>query len=109
MWLFGCVCRRAWALYSACSSAVVSCSGVYPGSAREASGQAVFVNGRALKSLSLGSWDMYSVARRGTVMGLQCITRLMLKQLRSVSYRMSGMCHGSTYSSWLVLLWFEFV
>ena len=73
MWLLGCVCRWAWALYSACSSAVVSFSGLYPGSAREASGQAVFVNGRALKSPSLGSWDVYFVARRGTVMGLQCM------------------------------------
>jgi hypothetical protein len=57
------------------------------------------VNGRALKSPSLGSWDMYSVARRGTVMGLQCITLFMLKQLRSISYRMSVMCHGSSYYS----------
>ncbi len=71
MWLLGCVCWWTWALYIACSSAVVSCSGLYPGCAREASGQAVLVNGRAMKSPSLGSWDIYSVARRGTVMGLQ--------------------------------------
>ena len=99
MWLLGCVCRWTWALYNACSSAVVKCSGLYPGSAREASRHAVFVNGRAPKSPSLGPWDMYSVARKGSVMGLQCITRLMLKQLRSVSYKMSGMCHGSSHSS----------
>ena len=57
------------------------------------------MNGRAPKFASLGSWDMYSVARKGTVMGLQCMTRLMLKQLHSVSYSMSGMCNGSSYSS----------
>ena len=78
---------------------MVSCSGLYPGSARDASGHAVFVYGRAPKSPSFGSWDIYSVALKGTVKGLQCITRLMLKQLRSVSYRVSGMCHGSSDSS----------
>jgi hypothetical protein len=57
---------------------------VYVGSAREASGHAVLVNGRAPKVASLGSWDMYSLALRVRVMGLQCMTLLILKQLHSV-------------------------
>ena len=52
------------------------CSNLYAGSAREASGQAVLVYGRAPKVASLGSWDMYSLALRGRVMGLQCMAFL---------------------------------
>ena len=85
MWLLGRVYRWACALYSACSSALVSLSGLNPGSARDASGQAVFVYGRAPNYASLGSCEIYSVALRGTVMGLQCMTRRMPKQLRSAS------------------------
>ena len=43
-------------MYNACSRAVVSCSALYAGSAKEASGQAVFVHGRAPKTASLGPW-----------------------------------------------------
>ena len=57
-------------MYNACSRDVVSCSALYVGSAREASDQAVLVYGRAPKVPSLGSWDMYSIALRGRVMGL---------------------------------------
>ena len=92
MWLLGWVCRRACALYEACSRVVVRYSTLYAGSAREASGQAVLVYGRAPKVESLGSWDMYSLALRWRVMGLQCMTLLILKHLHSVSYKMSGMC-----------------
>ena len=79
MWLLGLFCRWACALYNACSRAVVRCSALYDGSASEASGQAVLVYGIAPKVASLGSWDMYSLALRGRVMGLQCITLLILK------------------------------
>ena len=65
---------------------MVSCFALYLGIARDASGQAVFVDGRSLKIASLGSWDMYSLARRGWVIGMQCMTLLILKQLRSASY-----------------------
>jgi hypothetical protein len=54
------------------------------------------VYGRAPKVASLGSWDMYSLALRGRVMGLQCMTLLILKQLQKASYKVSGMCHGSS-------------
>jgi hypothetical protein len=47
------------------------------------------------KVASLGSWDMDSLPLRGRVMGLQCVTLLILKQLHSGSYRASGMGHGS--------------
>ena len=59
VWLWAC------ALYNACSWDVESCSALYAGSAKEASGQAVLVYGRAPKTASLGSWDMYSLALRG--------------------------------------------
>jgi len=99
-WLLGWVCRWACALYIACSRAVVSCSVLYASSAREASSvRAILVYGRAPKTASLGSWDMYSSARRGRVMGLQCMTLLILKQLHSASYKVSGMDHGFSYSS----------
>ncbi len=97
MWLLGWVCRWACALYNVCSRAVSSCSALYAGSAREASGHSVLVNGRAPKTASLGSWDMYSLALRGKVMGLQCMTLLILKQLFSALYKASGICHGSSY------------
>ena len=74
MWLLGWVCRWACALYNTCSRAIVNCSALYVGSAREASGSAVLVYGRAPKTASLESWDMYSLAPRGRVMGLQCMT-----------------------------------
>jgi hypothetical protein len=77
----------------------VRCSALYAGSAREASGQAVFVYGKAPKTVSLGTWDMYFVARRGRVIGLQCMTLLILKQLLSASYRVSGMGHDFSYSN----------
>ena len=54
---------------------------------------------RAPKVASLGSWDMYSLVLRGRVMGLQCVTLLILKYLHNVSYRVSGMCHSSSCSS----------
>jgi hypothetical protein len=69
---------------------------LYAGSAREASSHGVLVNERAPKVASLGSWDIYSLALRGWVMGLQCMNLLILKQLHSVSYRASGMGHGSS-------------
>jgi len=91
-------------MYNACSRAVVSCSALYDGIAKEASGHAVLVYGRAPKTASLGSWDMYSLAFRGRVMGLQCMTLLILKQLHSVLYKVSGMGQGSSYSN----CWFSF-
>jgi len=54
-------------MYNACSRVAVSCSALYPGSARDASGQAALKYGRAPKT--------------------------------SVSYRVSGMGHGSSFSS----------
>ena len=95
MWLLGWLCRWTCALYSACSKAVVSCSALYSGSARVASDQAILVYGRAPKTAFLGPWDVYSFALRGRVMGLQCMTLLIVKQLRSASYKVSGMGHGS--------------
>ena len=68
------MCGCACALYNACSRAVVSRFVLYSGSARDASGQAAFVHGRAPKSASLGSWDMYPFARKGRAIGLQCMT-----------------------------------
>jgi len=65
MWLLGWVSRCTCALYSACSRAVVKCSALYAGNAREASDHAILVYGRAPKVASLGSWDMYSLAPRG--------------------------------------------
>jgi hypothetical protein len=79
MWLLGWVFRWACTLYNACSRAVVSCSALYASSAKEASCQAVLVYGRAPKVASLGTWDMYSLALRGRVTGLQCMTLLTLK------------------------------
>ena len=99
MWLLGWVCRWACALYNACSRAVVSCSALYAEIAKEASAQAVLVYERAPKTASLGSWDMYSLALRGRVMGLQSMTLLILKQFLSASYRVSGMGQGSSYYS----------
>ena len=55
MWLLGWVCRWACALYNACSRAVVRRSTLYAGSAKEASGQAVLVYGRAPKFASFES------------------------------------------------------
>ena len=81
------MCRWACALYNACSRVVIRCSALYAGNAMEASGQAVLVYGRAPKVASLGSWDMYSLALRGRVMGLQCITLLILKHLHNASYK----------------------
>jgi hypothetical protein len=83
MLLLSRVCRWAFAMYNACSRAVVSCSALYAENAREASGQAVFVYGRASKAASLGSLDIYSLALRERVMGLQCKTLLILKQFLS--------------------------
>ena len=94
MWLLGWICQWACALYNACSRAVVRCAALYAGRAREASGQAVLVYGRAPKVASLGPWDIYSLALRGKVMGLQCKTLLILKQLHNVSYKALGMGHG---------------
>ena len=70
MRLLGWVCRWACALYTACSNAMVSYSALYAGSARDASGQAVLVYGRAPKAASLGSWDTYSLALSGRVRGV---------------------------------------
>ena len=60
------------------------CYALYAGSAIDASGQAVLVYGRAPKTVSLGSWDMCSLACSGRVRGLQCMALLILKQLYSV-------------------------
>ena len=65
--MLGWVCRWACALYNACSSVEVRWSAIYDGNAREASGQAVLVYGRALKVAFLGSWAMYSLVLRGRV------------------------------------------
>ena len=86
MWLLGRVCLWAYALFIACSRVVVSCSALYASNAKEASGQAVLVYGRAPKTTSLGSWDMYSIALRGRVMGLHCMTLLILNQVLNASY-----------------------
>ncbi len=83
---------------------MVKCSALYAGSASEASSQAVLVYGNAPKVISLGLWDMYSLALRGSVMGLQCITLLILNQLQRASYNVSGMCHGSSYFGFIVCL-----
>ena len=91
-----CVGKHACAIYIACSRAVVSCSALYVGSARCATGQTVLVYGRAPKTASLGSGDIYSLARSGRVRGLQCMTLLILKQLYSASYKVYGMDHGSS-------------
>jgi hypothetical protein len=99
MWLFGWVCLWACAMYNACSSDVVICCVLYSGIARKASGNVVLVYGRAPKTASSGSWDMYYLALRGRVMGLQFMTLLILKQLHSASYRVYGIGHGSSYSS----------
>jgi len=32
-------------------------------------------------------------------LGMQSMNRLILKQLHSVSYNVSGVCHGSSYSN----------
>ena len=85
-------------MYIACSRTVVCCSALYSGSARDASGQAVFVYGRAPKTASLGTWDMYSLARKERIVGLQRMAHLILKQLQSVSYKVSDTGHGSSYS-----------
>ena len=79
----------------------MSYSALYSGSARDESGHAAFVYGRAPKIASLGSWDMYSLAPRGRAIGLQCVTLLILHQLHSVSYTMSGIDHGSSYSNFV--------
>ncbi len=97
--LIGWVCLWACAMYNACSSAMVICCAVNDDIAREASGRAVLLYGRAPKTASLGSWDLYSLAPRGRVMGLQFMTLLILKQLHSASYRVSGMGQGSSYTS----------
>ena len=104
MCLLSWVCMWACAMYNACSRIVVSCSALYAGSARKASCQSVVVYGRAPKTASLGSWDMYFLARSGRVRGLKCMPLLILKQLQSASYKVSGMGHGSSYSSY----WFCF-
>ena len=93
-------------MYIACSMVVVSCPALYDGSAKEASGQAVLVYGRAgsraPKTAFLGECDMCSLVFRGRVMGLQFMTLLILKQFLNASYKVSGMGHGSSYSScWL--------
>ena len=62
IWLLGWVCRWACELYDDGSRAVVRCSALYVGSAREASGLAVLVYGMDPKVASLGSWDMYYLA-----------------------------------------------
>jgi hypothetical protein len=86
MWLLGWVCRWACAMYNACSRVVVRCSVLYDGGAREAPDQLVLVYGRAPKVASLGSRDTHSLTLRGRVIGLQCVTLLILKQLHSASY-----------------------
>jgi hypothetical protein len=87
MWLLGWVCRWACALCIACSRVMVSYSALYAGSATEASGQVALVYGKAPKTASLGSWDMFSLALSGRVVGLQCMTILILKQFFYASYQ----------------------
>ena len=53
--------------------------------ARDVSGQANLVYGMAPNIESRGSCEMYVLARRGRGVGLQCITRFMLKQWCKVS------------------------
>ena len=64
-------------------------------------GQADLVYGMAPNVESKRSWEMYSLARRGRLNGLQWITRLMLKQWCRKSKRGSGMGHVLFGSGWL--------
>jgi len=57
-------------MYNLCSRDVESCSALYAVSGRETSGHAVLVCVRAPKTVSLGSWDIYSLARRGESRGV---------------------------------------
>ena len=56
-----------------------------------------FVYNSTPKIASLGSRDMYSLARRERLIGLHCMILLILKQFHSVSYTVSGMGYGSSY------------
>ena len=86
-------------MYNACCRAVDSCSAVYVRSAKETSSQAALVYGRAPKTASLVSWDINSLALRGRVMRVQCMTFLILKQFLNASYKVSVM-----YGPWLLIL-----
>ncbi len=68
------MCRCAWALNIACSSAVLRFSALYSGRASDVPLHADLVYGRAPKAPSLGSCEIYALARRGRMMGLQCMT-----------------------------------
>ena len=77
----------------------MSCSALHTGSARDASGHVALLYMRAPKTATLGSWDMYSLARSGRVRGLQCTPLLILKQVYSESNKVSGIDYGSSYSN----------
>ncbi len=87
------MCRCAWALNIACYSAVFSFSALYSGRASDVPLHADLVYRRAPKAASLESCEIYALARRGRVMGLQCMTLYILKQVLSASYMVSGICH----------------
>ena len=74
-------------------SAVFRFSALYSGRASDLPFHADFVYGRAPKAASLGSCEIFSLARRGSMMGLQCMILFMLKHVLSVSYMVSGICH----------------
>ena len=84
-WLLGDMCRCACALYMACSSAFFRFSALYSGRASDVPLHADLVYGKAPKSVSLGSCEIYYLARRGRMIGLQCMTLFMLKQVCSAS------------------------
>jgi hypothetical protein len=70
MWLLGVVWLCAWGLYIACSRAIFSLSALYTGRASDVPGHAHLVYGRAPKDASWGSWEIYVLARRGSLIGL---------------------------------------
>ncbi len=77
----------------------------YYGRASDMPLHADLVCGRAPKSASLGSCEIYSLDRRGRMKGLQCSTLFMLKHVLSASYMVSGICHmqllvSSGYNLW---------
>ena len=78
---------------------------MYSGRARDVPLHVDFVYERAPKAASLGSCEIYSLAWRGRMIGLQCMTLFMLKQVCSASYMVSGISHtlllaSSGYGLW---------
>jgi hypothetical protein len=60
---------------------VLSFSALYSGRAIDVPLHADLVYGRAPKAASIGSCEIYYFARRGRMVGLQCMTLCMLKQV----------------------------